>query len=426
MPFIADLHIHSRFSRATSPQMNLENLYQWAQLKGITVVGCGDFTHPQWFAELREKLEPAEPGLFQLKKNYAASRDREIPATCRAAVRFMLSAEISTIYKKGERTRKIHTVILAPDLISAGKLNAALQERGNIKSDGRPILGMDCKLLLQLVLDASPDNTCIPAHIWTPHFSVLGAASGFDAVEECFEELTPQIFALETGLSSDPAMNWRVSRLDPFVLVSNSDAHSPEKLGREANIFDSELSYFAMRDALKTKDHKRFLGTIEFFPQEGKYHYDGHRACSRCMSPEETRSLSGLCPACGKKVTVGVMHRVALLSDREAGYKPQQAFPFLSAIPMSEVLGEVYGVGVKSKKVTQHYQKLLETFGNEFFILRDCSLSQLKDAGYSLLAEALKRIRAGNVHISPGYDGEYGVIKVFEPWERQENQLALF
>lgn len=337
----------------------------------------------------------------------------------------MLSAEISTIYKKAGRTRKVHSVILSPDFISAGKLNAALQERGNIKSDGRPILGMDCKFLLQLALDASPENTLIPAHIWTPHFSVLGAASGFDAVEECFEDLTPQIFALETGLSSDPAMNWRVSRLDPFVLVSNSDAHSAEKLGREANIFDSELSYFAMRDALKTRDQKRFLGTIEFFPEEGKYHYDGHRACSRCMSPEETKSHNGLCPACGRKVPVGVMHRVTQLADREAGAKPLQAFPFRSLIPLIEVLGEVYGVGAASQKVSRHYRKLLETFGNEFFILQDCSPALLKEQGYSLLAEALKRIRAGKVHISPGYDGVYGVIKVFEPWEKKENQLVL-
>ena len=354
MPFIADLHIHSRFSRATSPQMNLESLCQWAQLKGITVVGCGDFTNPQWFAELREKLEPAEPGLYQLKEKYRAAGDSDVPESCRSPVRFMLSAEISTIYKKSGCTRKVHSVILSPDFISAGKLNAALQERGNIKSDGRPILGMDCTLLLQLVLDASAENTLIPAHIWTPHFSVLGAASGFDAVDECFDELTPQIFALETGLSSDPAMNWRVSGLDSFVLVSNSDAHSAEKLGREANIFDCGLSYFAMRDELKEKDRQRFLGTIEFFPEEGKYHYDGHRACSRCMSPEETRAHDGLCPDCGRKVTIGVMHRVAQLADRKAGEKSRQAFPFRSLIPLPEVLGEVYGVGAASKKVAQH------------------------------------------------------------------------
>ncbi len=426
MPFIADLHIHSFLSRATSSQMNLENLYKWAQLKGITILGTGDFTHPRWFAELREKLEPAEPGLLQLKKKYTDPVDQRIPESCRTPVRFLLSVEISSIYKKAERTRKVHNLILSPDFLSAGKLNAALQEIGNLKSDGRPILGMDSKRLLQLALDASPDNTCIPAHIWTPHFSVLGAASGFDSLEECFEDLTAHIFALETGLSSDPPMNWRVSRLDDFVLVSNSDAHSPEKLGREANVFACELSYFAMLAALKEKDHNWFLGTIEFFPEEGKYHYDGHRACNQRMAPEETLLHHGACPVCGRKVTVGVMHRVNNLADRKKGFKPRQSFPYQSLIPLTEVLSEVYGVGVASKKVTQQYTRLLETFGSEFFILRDCPLASLKQAGFSLLAEALNRIRNGKVHINPGYDGAYGVIKVFESWEKQENQLSLF
>jgi len=425
MPFIADLHIHSYLSRATSSQMNLENIYKWAQLKGIAVIGTGDFTHPKWFAELREKLEPAEPGLFLLKKKYAEPMEKEIPESCRAPVRFLLSVEISTIYKKGERTRKVHNLFLSPDFLSAGRLNAALQERGNIKSDGRPILGMDSKQLLQMVLDASADNTCIPAHIWTPHFSVLGAASGFDSVEECFEELTPHIFALETGLSSDPPMNWRVSALDRFVLVSNSDAHSPEKLGREANIFACDRSYFAIMKALREKRKGEFLGTFEFFPEEGKYHYDGHRSCNQRMTPEETLANKALCPACGKKVTIGVMHRVANLADRAEGYKPRQSVPFRSLIPLSEVLAEMNDVGVKSIRVSRQYHKLLEKFGNEFFILRDCPLEELKQAGFGLLAEALKRIRAGKVHINPGYDGAYGIIKVFEPWEKQEKQLSL-
>jgi uncharacterized protein (TIGR00375 family) len=425
MPFIADLHIHSYLSRATSSQMNLENLYKWAQLKGIAVIGTGDFTHPKWFAELKEKLEPAEPGLFQLKKKYAEPMEKEIPESCRAPVRFLLSVEISTIYKKGERTRKIHNLFLSPDFLAAGRLNAALQERGNIKSDGRPILGMDSKLLLQIVLDASADNTCIPAHIWTPHFSVLGAASGFDSVEECFEELTPHIFALETGLSSDPPMNWRISALDRFALVSNSDAHSPEKLGRESNIFACDRSYFAMMKALREKRHGEFLGTFEFFPEEGKYHYDGHRSCNQRMTPEETLANKSMCPACGKKVTIGVMHRVVNLADRTEGYKPRQSVHFHSLIPLSEVLAEMNGVGVKSIKVSRQYCRLLEKFGNEFFILQDCPLAELKQAGFGLLAEALKRIRAGNVHINPGYDGAYGIIKVFEPWEKQEQQLSL-
>jgi uncharacterized protein (TIGR00375 family) len=405
--------------------MNLENLYKWAQLKGITAIGTGDFTHPKWFADLKEKLEPAEPGLFQLKKKYAEPVAKEVPESCRAPVRFLLSVEISTIYKKGERTRKIHNLFLAPDFLAAGRFNAALQERGNIKSDGRPILGMDSKLLLQLALDASADNTCIPAHIWTPHFSVLGAASGFDSVEECFEELTPHIFALETGLSSDPAMNWRISGLDRFVLVSNSDAHSPEKLGREANIFACDLSYFAMMKALREKGQEKFLGTLEFFPEEGKYHYDGHRSCNQRMAPDETLSNNALCPVCGKKVTIGVMHRVVHLADRAEGYKPKEALPFHSLIPLAEVLAEMNGVGVKSIKVSRQYHRLLEKFGNEFFILRDCPLELLKEAGFVLLAEALRRIREGKVHINPGYDGAYGIIKVFEPWEKQEQQLAL-
>ncbi len=425
MPFIADLHIHSYLSRATSSQMNLENLYKWSQLKGITVIGTGDFTHPKWFTELREKLEPAEPGLFQLKKKYAQPVDQEVPESCRAPVRFLLSVEISTIYKKAERTRKVHSLFFAPDFLAAGRLNAALQAVGNIKSDGRPILGMDSKHLLQIALDASAENICIPAHVWTPHFSVLGAASGFDAVEECFEELTPYIFALETGLSSDPPMNWRVSALDRFVLVSNSDAHSPEKLGREANVFNCDRSYFAMMQALQEKNPKEFLGTIEFFPEEGKYHFDGHRSCHIRMTPVETMARKALCPVCGKQVTIGVMHRVVHLADRPEGYTPPQAFSYRRVIPLAEVLAEVYNVGDKSARVSRLYFKLLEKFGNEFYILHDCPLADIRQAGFGLLAEALKRIRAGTVHIKPGYAGAYGVIKVFEPWEKQEHQLLL-
>jgi uncharacterized protein (TIGR00375 family) len=406
--------------------MNLENLYKWAQLKGITLIGTGDFTHPKWFAELKKKLEPAESGLFQLKKQYQEEIAEEIPLACRAPVRFILSVEISNIYKKLDKTRKVHNLVLSPDFHAAGRLNAALQERGNIKSDGRPILGLDSKLLLQVVLDASPDNVLIPAHIWTPHFSVLGAASGFDSIDECYEELTPQIFALETGLSSDPPMNWRFSQLDNFVLVSNSDAHSPPKLGREANVFNCDLSYFALMKALKEKDKGKFWGTLEFFPEEGKYHYDGHRNCKMRMSPEETLAQDGRCPQCGKKVTVGVMHRVTKLADRSNGFRPREAFPFQSLIPLEEVLAEIYGVNKSSKKVATNYFKLLKRFGNEFSILRECSLAKLESEGLTLLAKALEKTRGGQVHIAPGYDGAYGIIKVFEPWERQGNQLSLF
>ena len=421
MEFIADLHIHSSYSRATSPQMNLENLYLWAQLKGIDVISTGDFTHPRWYAELQEKLEPAEAGLYRLKDTYAREADKQVPESCRAQVRFMLSVEISTIYKKNDRTRKVHSLVLAPDLLAAGRLNAALQEVGNIASDGRPILGLDCKRLLELTLDADSGNVLIPAHIWTPHFSVLGSASGFDSIEECFEELTPQIFALETGLSSDPPMNWRISMLDDFMLVSNSDAHSPAKLGREANIFSCKQDYYSMMQALRTKDPAGFKGTIEFFPEEGKYHLDGHRPCSQCLTPEQTRAAEGRCPECGTKVTVGVMHRVDELADRSEKKCPRGVFPFESQIPLVEILSEIIGFGPNSKKVQNTYMHLLQELGSEFKILRRCSPAELSSAGPPLLAEAITRLRAGKVAMQPGYDGVFGIITVFTPAERTTN-----
>jgi len=426
MEFIADLHIHSSYSRATSKHMNLETLHVWAQLKGIAVISTGDFTHPRWYAELQKKLEPAEPGLYRLKEIYAREADKQVPETCRAPVRFLFGVEISTIYKKNERTRKVHSLILAPDLLAAGRLNAALQEIGNIASDGRPILGLDCKRLLELTLDADSDNVFIPAHIWTPHFSVLGAASGFDSIEECFEELTPQIFALETGLSSDPPMNWRISMLDQFVLVSNSDAHSPAKLGREANIFTCKKDYHSMMQALRTKDPAGFKGTIEFFPEEGKYHLDGHRACKQCLTPKQTRAAGGRCPECGAKVTIGVMHRVNELSDRKEGKHPQGIFPFESQIPLVEILSEIIGFGPNSKKVQNAYMGLLKELGSEFKILRQCSQAELNQAGPPLLAEAITRLRAGRVAMQPGYDGVFGTITVFDPAERAAGQPSLF
>jgi uncharacterized protein (TIGR00375 family) len=426
MEFIADLHIHSSFSRATSKHMDLESLYVWAQLKGIEVVSTGDFTHPRWYAQLQEKLEPAEPGLYRLKDSYARAADEQVPETCRAAVRFVLGVEISTIYKKNDRTRKVHSLILAPNLLAAGRLNAALQEIGNIASDGRPILGLDCKRLLEIALDADSDNVLIPAHIWTPHFSVLGSASGFDSIDECFEELTPHIFALETGLSSDPPMNWCISMLDRFVLVSNSDAHSPSKLGREANIFTCEKDYYSMMQALREKDPAGFKGTIEFFPEEGKYHLDGHRACNQCLTPEQTRAAAGRCPECGAHVTVGVMHRVNELADRGADTRPAGSFPFQSLIPLVEILSEIYDVGPNSKKVQNAYMALLLQLGSEFTILRHCSPAELNRVGPPLLAEAITRLRAGKVAMQPGYDGVFGTITVFDPAEKKASQPSLF
>ena len=423
MHFIADLHIHSRYSRATSRDMNIESLWKWAQLKGITVVGAGDFTHPKWSIEMKEKLEPIGNNLLKLKDNF---KTNDIPDSCRSEVYFMLTAEISTIYSKMGRTRKIHNLIFAPDFSVASRMNTFLSRIGNLSSDGRPILGLDAKHLLKIVLDTSPDAVLVPAHAWTPHFSVFGAESGFDSLSECFEELTPHIHSIETGLSSDPPMNWRLSTLDRITLISNSDAHSPAKLGREANIFSTEISYGAMTDAIKNR--KGFIGTIEFFPEEGKYHYDGHRSCGVNLSPKETIKNNYLCPVCGKKVTIGVMHRVEKLADRPPGFKLKNAPIYHSLIPLSEIIAETLKVGTNTKTVESQYLKLLRSLGNEFKILMESPLSDIEKAGSSSLSEAISKMRSGKVHISPGFDGEYGKIKILEEVERKEikGQRTLF
>jgi uncharacterized protein (TIGR00375 family) len=415
MHFIADLHIHSRYSRATSANMNLESLWKWAQLKGITVVGAGDFTHPKWFIEMKEKLDPIGNNLLKLKDNF---KTNDIPCSCRSEVYFMLTAEISTIYSKGGRTRKIHNLIFAPDFSVASRINTLLSKIGNLSSDGRPILGLDAKHLLKIVLDTSPDAVLVPAHAWTPHFSVFGAESGFDSLSECFEELTPHIHCIETGLSSDPPMNWRLSSLDHITLISNSDAHSPSKLGREANIFSTEISYMAMTTAIKNR--KGFIGTIEFFPEEGKYHYDGHRSCGVNLSPGETIKNNYFCPVCGKKVTIGVMHRVEKLADRPQGFKPKNAPIYHSLIPLSEILAETLKVGTNTKTVESQYLKLLSSLGNEFRILMESPPSDIAQAGSPSLSEAISKMRSGKVHISPGFDGEYGKIKILGEAKRKE------
>ena len=440
MRFFADLHIHSRFSRATSKDVSLESLWKWAQIKGISVIGTGDFTHPQWYKELNEKLDINNNNLLKLIDKY---KDKSIPESCINEVSFMLTTEVSCIYSKNGRVRKIHSLIFVPDFAAASKLNHALSKIGNLSSDGRPILGLDAKTLLKIVLDISHETMFVPAHAWTPHFSVFGANSGFDSLEECFDELTPNIYAIETGLSSNPAMNWRLSSLDTITLISNSDAHSPAKIGREANIFDTsnpplppfskgghggitEISYEFITHAIKTK--QGFAGTIEFFPEEGKYHYDGHRSCGVNLSPEETVRHHYLCPACGKKVTVGVMHRVEKLADRDDGFKPSGAPPFYSMIPLQEIIAETKKVGVSSKAVTTDYLQLIEKLGNELKILMDLPLDEIENASSPLLKEAISRVRSGNVHIAPGYDGEYGKIKIIEEVERREikGQRTLF
>ncbi|MDA8082173.1 MAG: endonuclease Q family protein [Nitrospiraceae bacterium] len=412
MRFIADLHIHSRYSRATSGEMSPEGLWRWAQIKGISVIGTGDVTHPLWLEELREKLEPAGNGLFCLRKKY---RPDTVPGSCRSEVYFLLTAEISCIYRKNDRTRKVHSILLVPGFDDAARINTALSAIGNLRSDGRPILGLDAKRLLQISMDGSPGAMLVPAHAWTPHFSIFGAASGFDSIEECFEELSPQIHAIETGLSSDPAMNWRISALDNITLISNSDAHSPSKIGREANILDTEISYEGILGAIRTR--RGFAGTIEFFPEEGKYHNDGHRACGVSMTPEETVRHGGHCPVCGKKVTVGVLHRIDRLADRASGVRPPGALPYHPIIPLAEVVAEALHKGVATKAVDTAYFGLVRELGNEFRILLDTPPDDIERAGSATIAEAVRRMRAGDLHIAPGYDGEYGKVRILEKVE---------
>lgn len=424
MQFVADLHVHSSYSRATSRDMVPETIWKWAQYKGITVVGTGDFTHPKWFHELTTKLEPDGNGLYRLKREYQTA---DVTDSCRADVHFLLSVEISCIYKKNGRTRKIHCLVFVPDLEDAARFSSALGRLGNINSDGRPILGLDAKRLLEIALDSAPEALFIPAHAWTPHFSVFGAASGFDSLEECFEDLSPVIPAVETGLSSDPPMNWRLSALDRLTLISNSDAHSPQKLGREANILDADLSFQGIAKAIRTRTG--FLGTIEFFPEEGKYHYDGHRACGVCYPPSETIAHAYRCPICGRKLTVGVMHRVETLADRNEGAKQPNAPGFRSAIPLMEILAEAHKKGAGSKAVQQRYTNLLGNLGNELKILLSTPIPDIAAVDSPVAAEAVARMREGRVHISPGYDGEYGKICIFnDDADRQgiEGQERLF
>ncbi len=415
MRFYADLHVHSKYSRATSRDADLEHLALWARRKGITVVGTGDFTHPAWFEEIREKLVPAEPGLFRLRPEIEREVERQLPAACHGPTRFLLEVEVSTIYKKGDRTRKIHHLIYASNLETAGRFREKLATIGNIASDGRPILGLDSRHLLEIALASGPDAYLIPAHIWTPWFAALGSKSGFDSIDECYGDLAPHIFAVETGLSSDPPMNWRVSQLDRFTLVSNSDAHSPPMLGREACAFDTDLDYFAVRRALETGEG--YGGTVEFFPEEGKYHLDGHRACGVRLEPPETRRLEGRCPACGKPLTVGVMHRVEELADRSEDAVPPRPVPFRSLVQLPEILGEIHGVGPKARSVEAAAAQLVGKLGPEIDILERLPLEDIERAGGGLLREALSRLRAGKVRREAGYDGEYGVIRLFEPEE---------
>ncbi|MDR7484594.1 MAG: endonuclease Q family protein [Armatimonadota bacterium] len=417
MRIIADLHLHSRYSRATSRDMDVENMARWAKIKGIALLGTGDFTHPVWLRELRAKLRPTDRGLY-----------------VHGGTHFMLTVEVSCIYTARGRLRKIHHIVCAPSFEVADRINAVLGRFGNLLADGRPTLALPSDRLVEYVMEISPDCMVIPAHAWTPWFSLYGSMSGFDTIAECFGDQLRHIAAVETGLSSDPPMNWRLSELDRVVLVSNSDAHSPAKLGREANVFACPLDYFEIMRVLREKDTARFLYTIEFFPEEGKYHYDGHRACNRRMTPKETKAAGGRCPVCGKPPTVGVLHRVETLADREEGFVPEGAVPYRNLIPLEEIIAEARGSQPGTAGVREEYFNLCRTFGGEFAVLLDAPIDEVARHSSARVAEGLRRVREGRVSIAPGYDGVFGEISIFKdgeeaggaPREPEPAQTTLF
>lgn len=413
MEHIVDLHIHSHYSRATSKDCNLEGLYRWGKIKGINVIGTGDFTHPAWFAELREKLLPAENGLFCLRQDLAKKEDDMLPESVkRNSIRFILTVEIATIYSKGGKVRKLHNLVIVPSFEAASELSSRLERIGNLKADGRPILGLDSKELLRMTIDTDPRALYVPAHIWTPWFGMFGSKSGFDSITDTYEELSPHIKAIETGLSSDPYMNWRVDELQKVAVISNSDAHSPQKLGREATIVSCQLSYDEIIGAVKQNDD-RLVGTIEFFPEEGKYHYDGHRSCNVVLAPSETKKLNGLCPVCSKPLVVGVDYRVGELANKPETYRPDTHKTVEYIIPLVEIIAELKGVGTGSKAVQEEYNRVYATLGHEFDILRKIPVNMIEASGFPDLADAILRMREHTIHISPGYDGVYGTIKVY-------------
>ncbi|MBI2626348.1 MAG: DNA helicase UvrD [Candidatus Nealsonbacteria bacterium] len=422
MRFVADFHIHSKYSRATSKDMDLESLDKWAKIKGIKVLGTGDFTHPEWLKNLKEKLEPAEPGLYGLKPKVQNPNSKD-------ETRFILTAEISCIYSKNNRVRKVHIIVFSPSFEAVDKINTHLGWIGNLKSDGRPILGLDAKELAKIVLGASEDCLVVPAHLMTPWFSLFGSKSGFNSIEECFEEYSKYIYAGETGLSADPKMLWRLPDCRKLALISNSDSHSPGKIGREANVFDLPfLSYPSIITAIKTKDPQNFIETLEFFPEEGRYHYDGHRNCEIVLSPKESKKYNNTCPTCGKPLTIGVMNRVEELADKPEGFRPENAIPFRSLVPLGEIIAESLGVGVVSKQVQKEYKNLIEYFGDEFKILLEAGRQELESAALPEIAEGIIKVREGKIFIEPGYDGVYGKVRIFSSGERKmaSKQNTLF
>lgn len=433
MRLYADLHIHSKYARACSPQLTPENIDLWCRIKGLGLVATGDFTHPKWFSELQEKLEPVGNGLYKLKNKYRQTDLRFKPQT-EVEPRFICGTEVACIYRHNDKTRRVHHCIYAPSLEVVGKINKALEKKGaKLKSDGRPILGMSSKDLLLLILEIDERNVLIPAHVWTPWFAIFGSKSGYDSVEECFEDLSSYIFALETGLSSDPAMNWQVSGLDKYTLVSHSDAHSLPNLGREADVFEGEIkSYDDIWQAVKLSDKKNslnFWGTVEFFPDEGRYHYDGHRACGVSLSPAESGKVKGLCPKCHLPLTIGVLNRVEELSDRPGDIKPKNAKHYVSLIELDKLIAEAQGVkGRATKAVEAEYWRLISAAGGEMSLLMDCPLSQIKKITTETVVEGINRLRQRKIYsLEPGYDGEYGKIRLFSPKEiHLPEQKSLF
>jgi len=413
--FIADFHIHSKYSRATSKNMEVPALAKWAKMKGVSLLGTGDFTHHLWLEELERLLQPCEgKGVYTYE-----------------GVHFILSAEVANIFSEHGKGYRVHTMILAPTFKVVEEINKCLASHGNIASDGRPILGLSCKRMAEEILKISPDIMIIPAHIWTPWFSLFGSESGFNKIEECFDKYTDKITALETGLSSDPAMNWRLSALDRFSLVSNSDAHSPSKIGREANVFGmEEIDYFAIKEVLQKKDKERFLYTVEFFPEEGKYHFDGHRNCGLRLHPSETKKYNGICPKCKRKITKGVVYRVDELADRAEGFVPPNAIPFKSLVPFDEIIAEAKGIQKTSKQVEKEYAALVQNGKTEFDILLHMNEAELRSYLPPRIAEGVLRVRNKQLEIAAGYDGEYGIIKIFNETElaktAQSKQMTLF
>jgi uncharacterized protein (TIGR00375 family) len=419
-PFIADLHVHSKHSRATSKEMGLEALAHWGKLKGIQLVATGDFTHPIYFSEIKAKLEAAGQGIYRLKEGEQSTR-------------FILVTEVSNMFTQGGKTnRRTHTLIFAPSIEVVERINNALTGLGKLGSDGRPIFSFPVKDLVKIVLDVSEECLLVPAHAWTPWFSVFGANSGFDSLEECFEEQTKHIFAIETGLSSDPQMNWRWSALDNITLISNSDAHSPSKIGREANCLACAMEYPEIIRVIKEKDPSGLLFTVEFFPEEGKYHYDGHRNCEVLLSPKESKAYDNICPVCGRPLTVGVMHRIEELADREEGFVPSKAIPSIHLIPLEEIIAEALGQGTGTKGVDREYMQLVEQGGSEFAILLDLPPEEIERIAQPKVYEGIMRVRKGELEITPGHDGVYGKISIFpkeaegEKPKEEEEQMSLF